>query len=397
MTVESVDRIEPARLEEPTAAIADVIADLSAAAATLGRMLHPRTAANLADLVRLMNCYYSNLIEGHDTRPRDIERALVGDLDQDETRRDLQVEAAAHVRVQAKLDRMAQEGALPPPASGDFIGWMHREFYDGASEAMLTIKGKDRELRMTPGEWRTTSGEDVSVGNHQPPSSHRVADFMAHFEARFDFSKMGRAGQIMAIAAAHHRFNYIHPFPDGNGRVSRLMSHAMASLAGVGAHGLWSVSRGLARGLESRGDYMRMMDHADMPRQGDRDGRGNLSEAALQGFVLWFLRVCLDQVTFMSSLFDLDGLARRLRTYVDRHPDLKPQASRLLEEALFRGEFERGDIDAITGLPERTARRILADLTELGLLASDTPKGKVSLRFPAHALEDLFPRLFPQT
>lgn len=93
----------------------------------------------------------------------------------------------------------------------------------------------------------------------------------------------------MALASAHHRFNYIHPFPDGNGPVSRLMSHAMASVAGVGAHGLWSISRGLARGLESRADYKRMMAHSDMPRQGDRDGRGNLSVTALKEFVLWFL------------------------------------------------------------------------------------------------------------
>ncbi|HEY2359445.1 MAG TPA: Fic family protein [Phenylobacterium sp.] len=396
MTSEGVDRIEPARLEEPTAAIADVIAELSAAAATLGRALHPTTAANLADLVRLMNCYYSNLIEGHDTRPRDIERALAGDLDADEGRRNLQIEAAAHVRVQERLDRLAAEGALPPPAAGDFLRGLHREFYAGASDAMLTVKGPDGAFRMTPGEWRSRPEEDVAVGRHQPPSSVRVADFMAHFGSRFDLESMGRAGRIMAVAAAHHRFNYIHPFPDGNGRVSRLMSHAMASLAGVGAHGLWSVSRGLARGLESRGDYKRMMDHTDTPRQGDRDGRGNLSEKALQDFVLWFLKVCLDQVTFMADLFDLDGLARRLRTYVERHPPLKREAARLLEEALMRGEFERGDIERITGLPERTARRVLSELIELGLLASETPKGKVSLRFPAHALEELFPRLFPQ-
>jgi Fic family protein len=54
--------------------------------------------------------------------------------------------------------------------------------------------------------------------------------------------------------------------------VSRLMSHAMAAVAGIGARGLWSVSRGLARGLESRTDYKRMMDFADTPRQGDLDG-----------------------------------------------------------------------------------------------------------------------------
>ncbi len=91
---ESVSRIEPARLEEPTADIADVIADLAASSATLGKALPPRTAANLADLVRVMNTYYSNLIEGHNTRPRDIERALAGELDKDEGRRNLRAAVA---------------------------------------------------------------------------------------------------------------------------------------------------------------------------------------------------------------------------------------------------------------------------------------------------------------
>ena len=394
---ESVTRIEPARLDDPTGAIADVIAELSAASATLGRALHPRTAANLAGLVRMMNCYYSNLIEGHDTRPRDIERALAGEFDENQERRNLQIEAAAHVHVQAKIDTMLADGSLPPPWDETFIQWAHREFYRDASDDMLTIGTGDRAFRMEPGEWRNKAEHDVAVGRHVPPSSARVPDFICHFSERFRFDRMGKAAQIMAIASAHHRFNYIHPFPDGNGRVSRLMSHAMAGYAGIGAHGLWSISRGLARGLESRGEYKRMMDHADMPRQGDRDGRGNLSERALQDFVLWFLQVCLDQVRSMDEMFELDGLSRRLRRYVERHPQLKPEAARPLEEALFRGEFERGEIGRITGLPERTARRVLTDLTEIGLLASDTPKGKVSLRFPAETLDELFPRLYPQT
>src|SRR2546422_9557315 len=121
---ETPQRIEPARLEEATEAIADVIAELAAASATLGAGLHPRTAGNLADLVRIMNTYYSNLIEGHDTRPRDIERALAGELDKDQGRRDLQLEAAAHVRVQRQVDRMGEEGLLPAPASSDFLRWL---------------------------------------------------------------------------------------------------------------------------------------------------------------------------------------------------------------------------------------------------------------------------------
>jgi Fic family protein len=396
--IESVQRIEPARLEDQVPeAVSDIVAELAAASAKLGHALNPRTAASLAGLVRIMNTYYSNLIEGHDTRPKDIERALAGELDTDPERRNLQIEALAHLRVQAEIDRMAAEAQLPAPASVDFIRWLHREFYRDAPKEMLRLRGADRAFVMEPGEWRSRVEHDVAVGRHQPPSSDRVADFMTHFASRYSLDRSGKAARIMAIPAAHHRFNFIHPFPDGNGRVSRLMSHAMAHAAGIGAHGLWSISRGLARGLESRGDYKRMMDHADMPRQGDLDGRGNLSQRALIEFTLWFLRVCLDQVTFMSGLFDLDTLARRLRGYVERDEKLKPESARLLEEALIRGTFERGEVSRIAGLPERTARRVLNDLIATGLLASDTPKGPVSLRFPADAQEVLFPRLLPET
>lgn len=395
--IESVQRIEPARLEEPGEVIGDAVAELSAATAMLGNALHPRTAANLAELVRIMNAYYSNLIEGHNTRPTDIERALAGKLDEDATRRNLQLEAAAHVRVQAEIDRMAAESRLPEPASADFIQWLHREFYREAPEEVLHIHGTAGTVVMVPGAWRSGPEHDVAVGRHIPPSSERVADFMSYFAERYAFVRLGKSGRITAMAAAHHRLNYIHPFPDGNGRVSRLMSHAMGHLAGIGAHGLWSISRGLARGLRSRGEYKSMMDRADAPREGDLDGRGNLSQRALGDFVLWFLKVALDQVQFMTSLFELNTLSQRLRRYVERSDRLRPEAARLLEEALIRGEFQRGEIARITGLPERTARRVLGDLTSIGLLASDTPKGAVTLRFPVETLDTLFPSLFPET
>jgi hypothetical protein len=99
----------------------------------------------------------------------------------------------------------------------------------------------------------------------------------------------------------------------------------------------------------------------------------------------------------MSGLFEIDALAKRLRTYVERSDALKPEAVRVLEQALIRGEFERGEIARITGLPERSARRVLKDVIDAGLLASDTPKGAVSLRFPADTLDVLFPRLFVES
>lgn len=393
--IETPSRIEPCLLDTLPIAITDRIASLTAAAERLGHRLHPQTTRNLADLVRVMNCYYSNLIEGHNTKPRDIERALANDLDGEESRRNLQVEARAHIQVQRMIDHRYAAGLLPEPASVDFLRELHRAFYQEAPEAMLLIKAADHHFRMEPGAFRTQAEQDVAVGRHIPPSSGQVEAFMRHFEQRFRLEPMGKGGQIIAMAAAHHRLNYIHPFPDGNGRVSRLMSHAMGLSAGIGASGLWSVSRGLARGMTSRQEYKQMMDHADMPRQGDLDGRGNLSQKALIVFIDWFLQVCLDQVTFMDNLFEFDHLAGRLKLYVERQP-LKPQAFHILERVLLQGEMPRGEAERITGLKERGARMVLASLIEDGILGSDTPKGPVSLRFPSDAVELLFPRLFAE-
>src|SRR5579862_2925987 len=164
--IESVQRIEPARLEEVSEAISDVVAELAAASAKLGHSLAPRTAASLADLVRIMNTYYSNLIEGHNTRPRDIVRALAGDFARDQERRNLQLEAAAHVRVQREIDRKGALGALGEPAAAEFIRELHREFYRDAPEPMLRIHADRRSSLMVPGEWRSRPEEDNVVGRH---------------------------------------------------------------------------------------------------------------------------------------------------------------------------------------------------------------------------------------
>ncbi len=394
MIFETPPRLEPCLPESLEYSIVDLIASLSTASERLGNRLHPKSAASLAELVRVMNCYYSNLIEGHNTRPRDIELALLNQFNKDGDRRNLQIEAAAHIRVQREIDAMHAAGSLEDAASRHFIHWLHKEFYKELPESMRYMERKDLKILILPGKFRSDPTHDVSVGRHQPPESIAVETFMEYFEQRYSFDALGKGMRIAALGAAHHRFNYIHPFPDGNGRVSRLMSHAMSLKAGVGAYGLWSVSRGLARGLESRQDYMRMMDHADMPRQGDLDGRGNLSLKALNTFITWFLRVCLDQVTFMGSLFELDALLDRLRLFSERQ-NWKQEAFSVLEAALLKGEIPRGDISRISGLKERTARTLLATLTDNGILGSETPKGPVSLRFPVSAAEILFPNLFP--
>lgn len=391
--IEPVTRIEPCLPEMFEPQVANLANKLTAASTLLGARLPVQTAASLAELVRIMNCYYSNLIEGHNTRPRDIERALAAEFEADSERRNLQLEAAAHIRVQREIDRRHAAGTLGDPISAAFVKWLHAEFYRDAPVEMLTIRSDERQFEMTPGEFRRRPEEEVSVGRHLPPSSDRVEAFMDHFAQRYRFDRLGDAERVVAIAAAHHRFNYIHPFPDGNGRVSRLMSHAMALKAGIGAHGLWSISRGLARGIADRGEYKRMMDHADSPRAGDLDGRGNLSLRALNEFIVWFLTVSLDQVTFMTEMFDIDRLGQRFARLVDAW-NLRPDTAKILQRALTLGEVSRGEAVQVGSASESTMRGQLRELLKRGIVASDSPKGPLSLRFSIDTADVLFPRLF---
>src|SRR5438128_2235279 len=78
--------------------------DLVAAANSLAGQVHPTVRASIGDLVRSMNCYYSNLIEGHATVPRDIERALASDYSAEPEKRNLQLEAVAHIELQRQID-----------------------------------------------------------------------------------------------------------------------------------------------------------------------------------------------------------------------------------------------------------------------------------------------------
>ena len=396
--LETPARIEPCLFEDRIPAdLADLAVEIQREAGDIGRGLHPESAGELADLVRIMNCYYSNLIEGHNTRPREIERALAG-AELEEATRPLALEARAHVIVQRRIDARHRAGTLPRPTSTEFLSSVHREFYEEMPpEFRFVVQAEGQAEEIIPGRFRSIGDGEVSVGRHQPPSSSRVTAFMDYFDKRFAAAEASPSARIIAIASAHHRLNYIHPFPDGNGRVSRLMSHAMAHHAGIGAGGLWSVSRGLARGLQDglpgREEYREMMQLADRVRQGDRDGRGNLSLAALVSFTKWFLAVCEDQVSFMAGMFDFDRLGERLTRYA-AISGLGERAGDLLRIVLLRGEVDRGDVAALLGVAPRTARATMKTLLDDGVVGSETPRGALMLRFPSKTHDVLFPRLF---
>ena len=79
---ESASMMEPMLISEGSkyrGELSDLALELAAHSAGFRRSLPKEIISALVDLVRAMNCYYSNLIEGHDTHPVDIERALKND------------------------------------------------------------------------------------------------------------------------------------------------------------------------------------------------------------------------------------------------------------------------------------------------------------------------------
>lgn len=368
----------------------DLSIELVSSASSFSARLNPVLRQSVGTLVRTMNCYYSNLIEGHNTHPVDIDRALAGNYDQEPEKRNLQLEARAHIEVQKMID----EGEMPHPVlSVDAIRWIHREFCRRLPEELLVQENKDtgEKIVMVPGELRTAH---VRVGRHMAPEPEMVEPLLGRFIQAYSSGMLSKVQKIMAVGASHHRLAWIHPFLDGNGRVSRLFSHALLRELGVGSE-LWSASRGLARSVE---DYKQLLAAADEPRRGDLDGRGNLTLSGLTRFTEYFLRTCLDQVQFMQELMLPEEFMNRVEIWTTEEIQARrlPKGSwPLLREAILIGEFPRAQAEALTGYQERQARSVLTALLNKGLLVSPTPKGKLRLGFPQDVIERWLPRLYP--
>ncbi|MGH6905949.1 MAG: Fic family protein [Geminicoccaceae bacterium] len=389
---EGIGLMEPLLIRESSrhrGALVDLAVELAARSAGFRRSLPHGVLTALADLVRAMNCYYSNLIEGHDTHPVDIERALRNDYSADARRRHLQLEAKAHITVQKWIDEGGLEGRA---VNAQALRETHRRFCELLPDELLWVTEPDtgERLRVIPGELRT---RQVKVGGHVPISPGALPRFLQRFETAY--GGLGRTDAILATAGAHHRLLWIHPFLDGNGRVARLMSHAML-LETLDTGGVWSIARGLARNVAI---YKSGLAACDLPRRNELDGRGSLSEESLAEFTRFFVATCIDQVAFMEGLVQPNRLRARILMWAEeeaRTADLPPKAGAILEAVLFRGELPRGAAAALLGATPRHARRVVSALTERGALTSAGPRDPLQLAFPAALASRWLPGLFPE-
>jgi Fic family protein len=344
-----------------------------------------------------MNCYYSNKIEGHNASLVEIELALSGDYERDAQKRRLQAEAKAHIAVQRWID----QGGLgdTSPAAGSSLLQIHDRFFSEFPEPQwVQDRQGERTVLVLPGSYRR---DHTIVGDHVPPSPGSIPRFMVRFEKVY--GQLGTPLEaILAIAPAHHRLLWIHPFADGNGRVARLMSDAMLSRT-LHTYGIWSVSRGLAL---HEIEYKRLLTVCDQSRRGDLDGRGNLSEKALIEFTAFFLSACLEQVRFMRKVMHLDELGAHIDRWVEdsaafgdraaseeKHvPRLHPSAGLLLKAVLDQRVLTLADCHDLLG-DDVNVTEVVKQLQQHGVLRQDGEA--LSFVLTPHRAERFLPGLFP--
>jgi Fic family protein len=356
-------------------------------------LLHPITRAGITKLLELMNSYYSNQIEGNTTRPLDIERAQKGDYAAEPKKRMLQLETTAHIDVQKEFEAKVRNNPQMPICTKEFLCDVHRAYYEQLPEEFrIVVDANGKAIPVIPGEFRTT---EVTAGHHIAPTFGSLDHFIRRFEESYEPTSLSSIDRIIAAAASHHRLVWIHPFTDGNGRVARLFTHLYFIRAEIDGNGLWALSRGFAR---KRDEYYAALSAADSGRQNDYDGRGNLSEAGLERWSDFLFDISIDQLEYMSSQLELESLESRIREYAKflaAKKEVDPAGEQVLVEVFFRGEVPRGEISRITGLSERSARRVTDALSTKEIIYSETKLGPWRLNVTVDASRYIFPQLFP--
>lgn len=370
--------------------------DLIREAASLGASAAPAAANQLRSLLRSMNSYYTNRIEGEHTRPSDIERALRKDFSNEFKVARRQRLAVSHIQTEIECERLIQEkldageNVVQWLYSTPALEWMHLQLFGGLAKEDLTLE--DGSL-LDPGHIRTRA---VAVGIHEAPAPTAAPAFLARWAEVYGRSRRGEAS-VVALAAAHHRLAWIHPFLDGNGRVTRLHTHLALHAEGL-TNGLWSPLRGFARTEEK---YRGMLKAADEHRRGDLDGRGNLTEAGLIEWINYTLDTCIDQVRFMSKLLDVVSMRERIQAALifeeSKKTGVRKEAALPLHYLFStNSEIGRAAFKQMTGLGERVATDLISSLLKNGYLASESAYGPLRFAIPRSALRFYFPELWPE-
>ncbi len=101
------------------------------------------------------------------------------------------------------------------PINRAFVSELHKR----------VVVGLNQEGDKTPGAYRIHSVK-IAKSQHRPPEPHLIVDYMDELFA-FIAENSSAKYDLLKVAQAHHRFVWIHPFGNGNGRTVRLLTYAM--------------------------------------------------------------------------------------------------------------------------------------------------------------------------
>jgi len=391
--------MEPLFPEDTSGELEDLAITLVRKAGALSGATNSDTRKAIASFLRPMNSYYSNLIEGHDTHPIDIERALKNDYSSDKTKHDLQLEAYAHIKLHKTIaEEIKNDINEIIPSSINYLKSIHKRFYDHLPDTFKEIKSKNGDIKIVvPGEFRDC---EVEVGRHVAPYSEKLGLFTKRFEEFYNpksRTNKSRTKRIISIAASHHRLAWIHPFLDGNGRVVRLYSDASFMYENLDAAGLWSISRGLARKNE---EYKSYLAQADLTRYHDYDGRGNLSNKKFIQFCKFFLEVAIDQTDYMFKMIDTNNILSHIEGFTNlmvNKGELRQEAKFILSDLFLKGKISKADAMRITNTSDKTLKLTVDKLTKMELLSPK--KEGISMmyyvNYPVKYSPMIFPGLYP--
>jgi len=185
--------------------------------------------------------------------------------------------------------RFIDENIRDHPINRMFISQLHS----------LLVKNLIREGSKIPGEYRKVSVK-INKSSHIPPDSIFIKDLM---EELFTFINKSDDGKydLLKIAIAHHRITWIHPFDNGNGRISRLLTYAMLVKFGFNVDQVGRILNPTGLFCVDRQKYYDMLSDADI--------NGN------EGLIRWCLYVLhglLIEIEKIDKLADYSYLAKHI-------------------------------------------------------------------------------------
>lgn len=296
---------------------------------------------------------------------------------------------------------LAQGGEAPPEPRSEGVAqimWdVTRNLDAPLTEARLLqwhawlFAGDDGFLgqRVRIGGWRGTDVMQVVSGRIARPTVHfeapprtgleaRIGEFLAWFDASRDDPALD---PLLRAALAHFWFVTLHPFDDGNGRITRALTDLALAQGEPQSIRLYAMSVAI---LADRKGYYAQLETAQKMK-------ASTDPLDLTPWFDWFLRTLLRAIETASA--QIDRVLGKSRFWLAHRADaLSPEQIKVLNRLLDgeqpnRGGFEQGisaaQYQAVAKVSKATATRHLADLVAKGCLEK-LPGGGRSTRYQIH-------------